>query len=260
MNTNTWLHHFAQNAHRSDALQLPDAPCTLPDSIRVPLARSIAIFQLGESGGGTRIRRYVQGMAPAEHFRGYQRAVDLFIAEEQGHAALLAKVVAHLRGTLLQKQWSNSIFRWMRNLVNVEFNIQVLLTAELIAEVYYGTLLLRTPDETVRTMAKKIVRDEVKHLSFQRAFLSERLAEFSPRLRQAWTWQFRIIHWLTTQVVAWDHADCLRALGVAPAHWRQRCKAALTDFERRLWRQTERVQREGFLMPEEEKSSSFIPA
>lgn len=260
MNTTTWINHFAENAKRSDELELPTDPCALPEEIRRPLARSIAIFQLGESGGGTRIRRYVQGMAPAEHFRGYQRAVDLFIAEEQGHAALLAKVVEHLRGTLLRKQWSNSVFRWMRNLVNVEFNIQVLLTAELIAEVYYGTLLLRTPDETVRTMARKVVRDEVKHLAFQRAFLSERLAEFSPRLRRAWALQFKAIHWLTTLVVAWDHGDCLRALGVTQRAWRLRCADALADFERRLWRQTEKVTAEGFLPSEEKNASPLITA
>ena len=65
----------------------------MPDKHRDALARSISIFQLGESGGGTRLRRYTRSIATLENLRGYQRAVDLFVAEEQSHAALLARTV-----------------------------------------------------------------------------------------------------------------------------------------------------------------------
>ena len=155
MNTQHWINHFEANTRLNRDLQLSTAPCELPDHVRTALAHSIAIFQLGESGGGTRLRRYTRSIATLEALRGYQRAVDLFVAEEQSHAALLARTVAHLRGSLLQKQWTNSIFRWMRDLVNLEFNIQVLLTAELIAEVYFGLLALRCSDPVVQTVAKK---------------------------------------------------------------------------------------------------------
>jgi hypothetical protein len=154
MNTQHWIAHFEANTRLNHELTLPDTACTLPEHERAALARSIAIFQLGESGGGTRLRHYTRSIISLENLQGYQRAVDLFVAEEQSHAALLARTVAHLRGTLLQKQWTNSIFRWMRDLVNLEFNIQVLLTAELIAEVYFGLLALRCSDPVVQTVAK----------------------------------------------------------------------------------------------------------
>ncbi|MFZ2279461.1 MAG: hypothetical protein WAW39_16825 [Prosthecobacter sp.] len=236
MNTQHWISHFEANTRLNHELQLPDTACDLPEHVRSSLARSIAIFQLGESGGGTRLRRYTRSIASLEHLKGYQRAVDLFVAEEQSHAALLARTVKHLRGTLLQKQWTNSIFRWMRDLVNLEFNIQVLLTAELIAEVYFGQLSLRCSDPVVQTVAKKLLRDEMGHLSFQRDFLFERLNALTPAMQRLWRWQFQAIHFATACVVSWDHRDCLRSLNVTPANFRSRALRCWQSFQSRLER------------------------
>lgn len=234
MNTARWIHHFEQNAERTRNLKLPDEPCSLPEHVREPLARSIAIFQLGEQGGGTRLRRYARKIAPLENFRGYLKAMDGFVAEEQGHARLLGRLLAHLGGQPLQRQWTNTIFRRLRVLVNLEFNIQVLLTAELIAEVYFGNLSLRARDMAVRTVARKLLADEMKHLQFQRDFLRERLAALSPGMQRLWRWQFRLIHRVTTFVVSLDHASCLRAIGVEPAVFRSRCAEAFERFLARL--------------------------
>ncbi len=234
MNTQVWITHFEHNTKLNDQLELPTEACTLPESIRRPLAASLATFQLGESGSGSRLRRYAREVAPLENFRGYQRAIDLFIAEEQSHSQLLARVVLHLKGRLIEKQWTNSIFRRLRFLVNLEFAIQVLLTAELIAEVYYGTLYLRCEDAAVRQMSHKVLRDEMKHLAFQREFLSERVATFSPLGQWLWRSQFQAIHAITAIVVAWDHRHALQALGVAPADFRQRCLQSWSRFQDRL--------------------------
>ncbi len=234
MNTQAWIHHFEINTRINDNLELSDEPCALPEHVRIPLAASIATFQLGESGTGSRLRRYAREVAPLENFRGYQRAIDLFVAEEQSHSRLLARTVEHLGGTLLTKQWTNSVFRRLRFLVNLEFAVQVLLTAELIAEVYYGTLYLRVDDPVVHRMSQKILRDEMKHLAFQREFLSERVATFSPIGRWLWRCQFQAIHAITTAVVAWDHREALRAVGVKPGNFRQRCLQAWERFQERL--------------------------
>ncbi len=236
MNTQHWITHFEANTKLNNELSLPEVPCPLADDARASIARSISIFQLGESGGGTRLRRYTRSIATLENLRGYQRAVDLFVAEEQSHAALLARTVLHLRGTLLKKQWSNSIFRWMRDLVNLEFNIQVLLTAELIAEVYFGLLALRCSDPVVQIVAKKLLRDEMGHLSFQRDFLFERLKTLTPAMQRLWRWQFRAIHAATAIVVAWDHRSCLRAIHVTPADFRARAARCWESFQSRLER------------------------
>lgn len=236
MNTQHWINHFEANTRLNHELHLPETPCTLLEDHRQAIARSLAIFQLGESGGGTRLRRYTRSIATLENLRGYQRAVDLFVAEEQSHAALLARTVTHLRGTLLQKQWTNSVFRWMRDLVNLEFNIQVLLTAELIAEVYFGLLALRCSDPVVQTVAKKLLRDEMGHLAFQRDFLFERLKTLTPAAQRVWRWQFQFVHAVTALVVAWDHRECLRSLNVTPADFRARARRCWQNFQSRLER------------------------
>ena len=236
MNTQHWISHYEANTRLNHELQLPDTTCDFPEPTRTALVRSIAIFQLGESGGGTRLRRYTRSIASLESLKGYQRAVDLFVAEEQSHAALLARTVRHLRGTLLQKQWTNSIFRWMRDLVNLEFNIQVLLTAELIAEVYFGLLSLRCSDPVVQTVAKKLLRDEMGHLSFQRDFLFERLKTLTPAVQRLWRWQFQAIHLATACVVSWDHRDCLRSLNITPTDFRSRAVRCWQSFQSRLER------------------------
>ncbi len=260
MNTSYWIHHFERNTRLNEELELPAPPTALPEAVRRPLAASLAVFQLGESGGGTRLRRYAREVAPLENFHGYQRAMDWFIAEEQGHARLLARVVRHLGGTLLEKQWTNSVFRRMRFLVNLEFAVQVLLTAELIAEVYYGALLLRVDDPAVRVMARKILRDEMKHLAFQREFLSERLVTFSPAGRWLWRLQFEVIHTITAAVVAWDHRRCFRALGLGLREFETRARKARETFQRRLEAQVAAL--EALRDAEEETSPSapFIPS
>lgn len=238
MNTQAWISHFERNTRLNDTLELPDdLPCRLPESLRVPLAASLATFQLGESGTGSRLRRYAREVAPLENFRGYQRAIDLFVAEEQSHSRLLARVVRHLRGRLLTKQWTNSVFRRLRFLVNLEFAVQVLLTAELIAEVYFGTLYLRCEDPVLRRVAHKLLRDEMKHLEFQRDFLSERVATFNKLGRVLWRLQFQAIHAVTAHVVAWDHRHALKALGARPEDFRRRCLQAWRRYLERLERQ-----------------------
>ena len=125
MNTHVWTQYFLANRNRFVEPALPAAESVLPETMRRPLARSLAIFQLGESGGGTRLLRYVRRVVNEEQLRGYEQAVQLFIEEEQYHARLLEKLVIHLGGACLERQWTNSVFRWLRNHFGVEFNIQV---------------------------------------------------------------------------------------------------------------------------------------
>ena len=74
----------------------------------------------------------------------------------------------------------------------------------------------------------------MKHLAFQREFLSERVATFSGIGRWLWSLQFQTIHVITTTVVAWDHRHALRALGVKPADFRQRCIQAWKRWQAKL--------------------------
>jgi hypothetical protein len=234
MNTHVWTQYFLANRDRFTEPRLPAGETALPEAVRCPLARSLAIFQLGESGGGTRLLRYVRRVVREERLRGYEESVQLFIEEEQYHSRLLEKLVLHLGGVCLEKQWTNSVFRWLRNHFGVEFNIQVLLIAELIAEAYFGALYRRCPDVGVRLCCRKILADEMRHLAFHAEFLRERLDARPAWWRALWRAQFRVIHLATCAVVAWDHRKCFRALELDPPEFARMASRAGTRFLRRL--------------------------
>lgn len=178
--------------------------------------------------------RHVRRVAGEERLPGYEEAVRLFVEEEQYHARLLEKLVNHMGGACLRTQWTNSVFRWLRNHIGVEFNIQILLTAELIAEAYYGALYRRCPDATTRICCRKILADEVRHLAFHAEFLRERLAGKPAWWRALWRGQFRIFNLAACVVVAWDHRACLRALGLGVREFARGASRTGTRFLRRL--------------------------
>jgi hypothetical protein len=234
MNTHRWIQYFTANRGTFELPAMARDASMLSSSIKIPLRDSLAIFQLGESGGGTRLMRYVQRVVPEAKLSGYEDAVALFIAEEQFHARILEALVGHLGGRCLQKQWTNSVFRWVRHHFGVEFNIQVLLIAELIAEVYYGLIYRKCTDPTVRAICHRILADEMRHIAFHTEFLRERLAAMSGWRRSLWRAQFWCWHRLTSGVVAWDHRRCFRALGVAPGQVARMAFKTAARFLRRL--------------------------
>lgn len=92
-----------------------DRPLPTPDDASrryefvASLARSLAIFQLGESGGGTIIQQARSSQLPQidEH---YAAAMALFVKEENRHAEILALCVATLGGVLIRSNWTARLF------------------------------------------------------------------------------------------------------------------------------------------------------
>ncbi|WP_009964025.1 ferritin-like domain-containing protein [Verrucomicrobium spinosum] len=236
MNIPSWIQYFERNRSNFDEPPLAPDASPLPDGLRLPLAASLAVFQLGETGGGTRLMRYVRRTLrhQPEALEGYDLAVRLFIAEEHRHAQLLEKLVTYLGGTLLQRHWSNTIFRRLRTLFGMEFNIQILLTAELIAEAYYGLIYRKTTDEEVRSCCHKILQDEMRHIAFHTSFFQQRLTSMPRPLRKMWRVGFRACHAITATIVAWDHRRLLKSLGIGQGEFVRLTLKAGQRFLRRL--------------------------
>lgn len=243
MNVQQWIRRFAGN--RAEEEIDWDAPLEMPDEVRVPLARSLAIFQLGETGTGSTLRRYAEKVGGRAEFAGYGEALQAFVNEEHRHAGMLAKMVKRLDGTLLEKQWSNGTFRWMRKLINLEFQLQMLLTAELLAEAYYELLRREVPDQPLRKACARIVKDEVGHTAFHASFFGEVQRGWAPVWRTLWRWQFRIVHRVTCAVVWWDHRACFRALAVARSDYDRLCGRAWRTYRRRMERATREAESMG---------------
>ena len=99
-----WLQYFDDRSGRELAAPY-DAPFTERPG-RDEVARSIARFELGESGDGDRIR----GLAAQTGDPSYARAIELFVAEEGQHAQWLGLLRKRFGGEKLTSHWSDGAF------------------------------------------------------------------------------------------------------------------------------------------------------
>ena len=131
-NTSPWKHFrnlFEQRVDRP----LPPLKADL-DYTQLPrsLARSLAVFQLGESGGGTVVSQArASGLDVVDE--DYVGALQHFVAEEHRHADMLAICVRLLRGELIRTNWTAKLFVFGRRLIGLRLKILVLLAAEVLA-------------------------------------------------------------------------------------------------------------------------------
>jgi len=170
MSSRDWCDYFQVNAQR--LLPIPwEAGSDLTEAERKAVAHSIQVFQLGETGEGNHILRCAGGYAERSGDVYYPAALRMFVEEEHRHAALLGRFLDTAEIPRLTKQWSDGIFRKLRHLAGLELAICVLLTAELIAKIYYAALHAATGSTILRRICEQILRDEAMHVRFQ----SERL-------------------------------------------------------------------------------------
>jgi len=171
MSSAQWLDYFRDNA--LNLLELPwEAGAEITAAEREAIAASVQEFQLGESSEGRNLisaaRRYAEQSGDAAYLHG----LLLFIAEEHRHARDLGRFLDRAGVARAGHAWPDSVFRWMRRGAGLEASIVVLVTAEVIAKVYYAALREATGSRLLRRLCDQILRDEVAHVHFQ----TERLA------------------------------------------------------------------------------------
>jgi len=160
-----WCEHFRESAHRQLTIPWDDA-CPLDGAQRQILVPSLQDFQLGESSEGRhgRARAAVYGERVGDPY--YAEAIRLFFAEENRHAAYLARYLA-VNGTApIGRSWTDFVFRRVRRLMGLELLLVVLLTAELIGEVYYRAVRVATACPALRAVCTQLLRDEAMHVRF----------------------------------------------------------------------------------------------
>jgi len=162
-----WRRHF--EANETSLLEIPwevGPELTAVESAAV--ARSIQGFQRGESSDGRRLRRYAMDHSRRTGDIEYVEAIRLFIAEEQRHARDLGRFLTQSGIPLQRSNGPDRVFRGLRHLLgNLGISISVLLTAEIIAKVYYAALREATASTVLRTLCTQILHDERKHVEFQ---------------------------------------------------------------------------------------------
>ncbi|OYW19010.1 MAG: hypothetical protein B7Z55_09645, partial [Planctomycetales bacterium 12-60-4] len=135
----------------------------------------------------------------------YVEALALFIAEEGDHAGMLGRYLDGLDYPLLSRNWTDYCFRWLRHQAGLELTITVLVTAEVIAMVYYAALRRATQCPLLREICSQILEDEVYHLQFQGDRLGRLYALHHPGVAALHRWLHRWLLDVVWTVVWWTH-------------------------------------------------------
>ena len=222
-----WRAHFERNRHRplpptAEAVDLPPTVVSL-------LARSLARFQIGETGEG----RIVGAVARSQMVGiddDYRRALALFIAEEGRHAHILAGLVRALGGELLSATWTERLFVAVRRLAGIRCKLLVMFAAEVVGAAFYRALASGLPPGATRSALEQIAGDEQAHLRFHRQFFAIQAWGGWRRLLFLAAW-FPLAH-AAALVVLWDHRHTLRALAVPRREITARLRALVREGAR----------------------------
>ncbi|MBX7099703.1 MAG: ferritin-like domain-containing protein [Myxococcaceae bacterium] len=206
------FHHWRTHFDAQAARPLPpvEVPALTPRR-RLALTRSLAKFQLGESGEG-RVAHEIDRVTLPGVDADYRASLKRFVAEEGRHARILGLMVNALGGTLLPRSWTERAFVHGRRLLGVRFKLVVLLAAEVIGIAFYGLLARALPPGPFASALEQICRDEEAHLRFHADFfLAQRARPLAHALLCAAWW---VVGPLAALTVLVDHRDTLRAFGV----------------------------------------------
>jgi hypothetical protein len=228
-----WLAYFQLNRARGTAIPWERGVRVAP-ALHGPLVRSLQRFQVGESGDGRHLRRAAQATRDA----AYAAALDLFVAEEQKHAGILARLLQGMGAGLLRRHWSDACFVWVRHLAGLHGELLVLLVAEIVGERFYRLVYAHGGNAVLRRAMAEILDDEAGHVAFHCETLRDGLGAHPAWARGAihavWTLFFHVV----CLVVILDHRGFLAAVRVTPlAFWRDcaaRAAAAARIFAARV--------------------------
>lgn len=205
-----WLEYFQFN--RQHLLSISwESSHRLNDIEKNNISNSIRSFQLGESSEGTNLLKAARVYAAVSGDTVYVEALKLFIAEEQRHAADLGRFMKQQGIALAKRHWTDSIFRKLRKLANLELAIVVLLTAEIIALVYYDALGKATRSLILKQICQQILHDENHHVCFQSQQLGK-LRQYRSKWQLGCLELFHRSFFGATLLLVWfDHKKVFRA-------------------------------------------------
>lgn len=219
-----WRDHFRDYQPRQADIPWGDGPQLTEEQRRV-IGGSIAEFELGERSEGRHLLGYARQHSERSGDSDYLPAMACFIAEENRHARYLARCMAIEGMPIAQKTAADSAFRFARKLARLELSIMVLITAEVVAQVYYRGLRDATASTILRTICKQILQDEKHHIDFQ----GQRLALLRQRRSRVTIARRRLCHralMLAAIAVVWkNHRGALRLGGYTLRRFANQCWA-----------------------------------
>jgi hypothetical protein len=231
MNSLNWVRYYEQNKSNR-----PEPKWGLPSPLDLTaeriLARSLSHFQLGETGEGKFLIAQARAQLPDDV--AYHQALELFVAEEGEHARLLKRLVTRFHGKTIRHHWTHTLFRLVRRALGFKFEIQLLVTAELVGTAYYRILQARMCDPVLEEMCDLILKDEAQHVDFHADWFGDYQSRLLPLEREIWNAQFQLLFTAATAVAWVDHRECLKGTGASRAQFFWEARRECIRFLKRL--------------------------
>lgn len=165
-NFEIWVSYFVENNDHLLTITL-DESYTRTERECAAITSSIQQFQIGENSEGKFLLGKAKNRLTGISDKSYLTAISLFIKEEQRHARTLKEFMDSQDIPAIRKHWVDHVFRRLRRPFNLEMSITVLITAEIIATVYYQALKSTTQSRHLFDICSQILRDDDKHIEFQ---------------------------------------------------------------------------------------------
>ena len=223
-NLRVWLNHFEYHAEQPRGASGGSRSALDPEERRL-IARSIATFQLGEQSDGSGLLRAACRFAAAHHDELLPRITELFIREEQRHARLLREFMDEHGIRAKCGHWSNAIFRRVRRLAGFELYLHVLITAELIGNVYYHALEAATGCQRLKVLCRTLIADELAHVGYESELILELRAHKPAALRTLIRWAHRSFFCGAACAVWASHRAVLRRAGYTVGGFLRACRS-----------------------------------
>lgn len=222
--TSPWRQYFEMNAQSRASLPWSLGAALSPTEITA-IAASMAEFQLGEQSEGRHLTAQAQAYAGDD--QEFPVTIRLFIAEEQRHARDLGRFMRLCNLPLRSHTGRDQLFRWLRR-GNLETTLSILITAEIVATLYYPALGAATQSELLQALCTQIAAEEKQHVCFQAEQLHELRQTRSP-FGMALTLAMQRLVFAFTLVVVWfGHRRVLSRGGLS---WRQWWQQSWQVFE-----------------------------
>lgn len=224
-----WLNHFEHHAQHSRHVP-PELSDHLTAAERVSIAPSIATFQLGEQSEGATLLRAAERFARAHDVPSLVRVFELFVREEQRHAALLADFMDDHGIARKSRDWTDRVFRRVRRLAGLELCVYVLISAELIGKVYYRALEAATGCQRLKVLCRILVCEELAHVGFESQLLLALRARRPAPVRALMRLAHRTFLLGTASVVWLTHRPVLRCAGYDAHSFLRSCLAQYSFY------------------------------
>jgi hypothetical protein len=224
-----WLNHFEYHAEHPRCIPAGLADVLEPAERRL-IARSIATFQLGEQSDGSTLLRAAQRFAQRRGAAPLARITELLIREEQRHAALLRAFMQDHDIALRHTDWTDFAFCCLRRLGGFPLRLYVLITAELIGNVYYRALEVATGCQRLKILCRTLVADELAHVGFESQLLLAMRARQPAPARAASRLLHRMFFTAAACVVWLTHRGVLRSAGYRFGSFLRVCAAQYSFY------------------------------